>query len=123
MDVADDAWYSSYVKTAYAKGLISGVSATQFAPDTPITRQDMAVVLYNAAYEIDFDMDVVKPAVTDADSIAEYAIDAVGALKGAGVINGYEDNSFRPSNYANRAETAQMIFNFLVKKGEYDNEK
>lgn len=121
-DVSEDMWYASYIKTAFANGLVSGVSATQFAPNALMTRQDMAVVLYNAAWEIDFDMDTTKAAIVDDDAVADYAKEAVYALKNAGVINGYEDGTFKPSNYANRAETVQMIYNFIIQKEEYSNE-
>lgn len=122
-DVDENKWYAPYIETALANGIISGVSETEFCPEKYITRQDMAVVLYNTAYAIDFDLDLIdKAGISDEDTISDYAKDAVFALKNIAVINGYEDGSFRPSNNANRAETVQMIYNFLMKKGEYDNE-
>jgi len=122
-DVDEDKWYAPYIKTALANGIISGVSETEFCPEKYITRQDMAVVLYNTAYAIDFDMDRIdKAGISDENTISDYAKNAVFALKNIAVINGYEDGSFKPLNNANRAETVQMIYNFLMKKGEYDNE-
>ena len=118
-DVDDNMWYSKYIKTALANGIISGVSETQFCPDEYITRQDMAVVLYNTAMKLNFEVEQSVPAITDDALISDYAKNAVYTLKSIGIINGYDDGSFKPANYANRAETVQMIYNFLMKKGEY----
>ena len=70
-------------------------------------RQDMVTILYralnksNSAAALDF---------TDVDNIAEYAKDAVAQLVGMGVINGYEDGSFKPRGTATRAEAAKVIW-------------
>ena len=122
-DVGADKWYSKYIAAALAQKIVSGLSETEFGPDRYMTRQDMAVVLYNTAKIIDFDTDTEKADIADDSDISEYAKEAVYALKNAGVINGYEDGSFRPKNNANRAETVQMVYNFLIKRGELANEE
>ena len=122
-DVGADKWYSKYIAAALAQKIVSGLSETEFGPDRYMTRQDMAVVLYNTAKIIDFDTDTEKADIADDGDISEYAKEAVYALKNAGVINGYEDGSFRPKNNANRAETVQMVYNFLIKRGELANEE
>ena len=121
-DVDAEKWYSKYIAAALKNKIVSGLSDAEFGPERYITRQDMAVVLYNAARIIDFEMVTGEIDIEDEADISEYALDAVRALKIAGVINGYEDGSFKPKNSANRAETVQMVYNFLIKKGELENE-
>ena len=50
----------------------------------------------------------------DADSISTYAKDAVGALSGAGIINGMGDGNFAPGAFATRAQAAKIIYNVLA---------
>ena len=49
---------------------------------------------------------------TDADSIAEYAAEAVDTLQQAGIINGMEDGSFAPAATATRAQAAKILYTF-----------
>lgn len=122
-DVDKGKWYGKYIAAAVENKLVSGLSDTEFGPERYITRQDMAVILYNTAQIIDFDIDTEKATIADDEDISEYAKAAVYALKNAGVINGYEDGSVRPQNNANRAETVQMVYSFLIKKGEFADEE
>lgn len=106
-DVKDGAWYAPYIYSAVSAGYIQGQSDDFFGVGQPIMRQDMVTILYralnksNSAAALDF---------TDVDSIAEYAKDAVAQLVGMGVINGYEDGSFKPRGTATRAEAAKVIW-------------
>ena len=79
----------------------------------PVSRQDMAVILYNIIKE----KAVIKENSTedfdDADSISAYAKDAVSLLSGLGVINGTGNNMFSPLDTATRAEAAKMAFGIL----------
>lgn len=103
-DVNENDWFYSYVGAAHKNGLISG-NGEGFSPYDLITRQDAAVILYHAMG--------IKEGKTaefsDADSISSYAEDAVNALSSLGIINGYEDNSFRPLNPITRGETAKIL--------------
>ena len=106
-DVKDGAWYAPYIYSAVSAGYIQGQSDDFFGVGQPIMRQDMVTILYralnksNSAAALDF---------TDVDNIAEYAKDAVAQLVGMGVINGYEDGSFKPRGTATRAEAAKVIW-------------
>ena len=53
----------------------------------------------------------------DDDAIADYARDAIYALKNAEIIKGYEDNTVVPEGSATRAEIAQMVANLIVLLG------
>lgn len=113
-DVRQGDWFYESVKSAYAAGYMKGVDSRRFAPDAMITREDMAVALcryLNVAGGslVDF---------ADADAISDYAKDAVVSLAEAGMINGYEDHTFRPQAGASRAETAVLFARILKEKGE-----
>ena len=113
-DVDKNQWYYESVKAAYCAGYVNGVSADSFAPGEYITRQDIAVILHRylkntAGSDISF---------ADENEISGYAADAVKALSGSKIINGYEDGTFRPKNNATRAEVATVIARILKEKGE-----
>ena len=108
-DVSESAWYAPYVKAAYAAGIINGISQTEFGADIPISRQDICAVLYRLAgapktEDASFD---------DADMIADYAQDAVAYFGSKKIVNGFENNLFKPFEYATRAQAAVIIYNYL----------
>ena len=95
-------------------GITGGVSATQFAPQENISRQDMAVMLYRAASAKLIPLtDKNQPDFTDWEAVAEYARTAVQTLSGAGIINGTETGEFLPQATATRAQAAKMIYEIL----------
>lgn len=110
-------WSETSINWAYTNGVVNGVSATKFGPEENITRQQMATMIYRyTAYkEMYLPRDTAAKAFTDDSKIAGWAGDAVTAMVQANIINGYEDNSFRPENSATRAEAAKMISVFLDK--------
>jgi len=113
-DVAVSAWYHDPVQWASEQGIVSGVGDNRYAPDRPITRQEMAVMLMNYAKFKGYDMPVYREAInfTDTAQIASWANVAVKAMSEAGVLNGY-NNAYNPLSTATRAEVAAMFKNFL----------
>ena len=109
-DVPADAWYAPYVNWAAANRIVSGTSATTFDPNATISRQDMAVMLYNYAqrYDVTLNEQTVTP-FTDESAIADYALPAVQALHSAGVISGMPDGSFQPYATATREQACTML--------------
>lgn len=114
-DVEDNAWYVSYVNIARDKSIVSGIGANMFGSGMKISRQDMAVMIYNTLLACGVEMKPGDMEFTDNESISLYAKDAVGALVNMGVINGNGDGSFAPKNNATRAEAAKMVFGILDK--------
>ena len=109
-DVPGDAWYARYVNWAAANGIVNGTSATTFDPNTTISRQDMAVMLYNYTQHFGVQLDQkTVTAFTDEGSVAAYALPAVQALHRAGVINGMPDGSFRPYDTATREQACAVL--------------
>ena len=109
-DVPADAWYAPYVNWAAANRIVSGTSATTFDPNATISRQDMAVMLYNYAqrYDVTLNEQTVTP-FTDESAIADYALPAVQALHSAGVISGMPDGSFQPYATATREQACTVL--------------
>lgn len=113
-DVPASAWFAPYVASAVNSGLVKGVSDTEFGAGLDITREDIAVLTYRAAQKegITLAQGDAKP-FTDAETISDYARDAVDAMAKAGIVNGYEDGSFGAKKQATRAEVAVMLDRFL----------
>jgi len=82
-----------------------------------ISRQDMAVIIYNAAVYKNVSLPSSDIALSFADDsiIAEYAKKSVYVLKAMGVINGVNDMEFAPLRNATRAEAAVIIYKLLQK--------
>lgn len=113
-DVSSDEWYAPYINTAYSEGFVSGGGDSRFNPNDKITRQDMAVIIYNAAKKYD----LIKNSdenikFSDDSGISDYAKTAVYALREEKIINGVGDNMFEPLTYANRASAAQIIYSLI----------
>ena len=113
-DVPADAWFAPYVASAVNSGLVKGVSDTEFGAGLDITREDIAVLTYRAAQKegITLAQGDAKQ-FTDAETISDYAKEAVDAMAKAGIVNGYEDGSFGAKKQAARAEVAVMLDRFL----------
>ena len=116
-DVSSNSWYAADVAWAVGAGITNGIDSKHFSPDTPISRQDMAVMLVrfiaHMQYQITSQNDT--NALSDSDQIADYASAAVLQMQQAGIINGYTDNSFRPYDTASRAEVAKILSVLLDK--------
>ena len=109
IDVAKNSWYYPYIKIAYTNGICNGVSDYEFNPDGIISRQDMAVLIYNFMEHASIKTSGNAKEFSDADAVSEYAKDAVIGASRAGIINGFEDGSFRPRENARRVDAAMMI--------------
>lgn len=108
-DVSKDAWYYKYIASAVQKGIVNGISDTEFGIGRNITRQDMAVLAYKAYGTPPKTRDGANFA--DGESISEYAREAVNALYEAEIISGMGDNRFEPFGTATRAQGAVVIYN------------
>lgn len=109
-------WAEAYIAWAKDKGIVEGVSATEFDPEAPITREQMATIF--GRYALKQGIELPKDAAPaqsfpDADKISEYAREFVELMRLAGILNGYEDGTFRPQNTATRAEAAKLFSVFL----------
>jgi len=114
-DVDTAQWYAPHVKWAAEMGIVSGVGNNNYAPDSDISRQDLAVILYNYAVKMGITLPETETAADfdDGTDIASYAAAAVTAMQKAGVISGKPGNVFDPQGIATRAEVAAMLHRFV----------
>lgn len=114
-DVKADAYYAPYVNWAAQTGIVEGVTATTFAPDTNINREQMAVIMKNYAAKLGYDLPQTLKAVTFADNtqISSWAKDAVKSMQQAGILAGKVNNRFDPKGTATRAEVATVLRRFV----------
>lgn len=115
-DVSYEDWFYKPIHAAYEYDIVKGISATEFGIGTLITRQDMAVMLYNTmtARGISFG-EATEPGFIDSAAIAEYAKTAVTALYESGVISGLDDGTFAPQATATRAEAAKLLYEAMYR--------
>ena len=113
IDVAPDAWYKDAVQYAYDHGLMTGVSDTEFAPEATTTRAMIVSILAR--------LEGVESAqaagFADVDDNDWYAT-AVNWAANVGVVNGYEDNTFRPNTAITREQLAAILMNYASYKGQ-----
>lgn len=114
IDVDPDSWYYGAVEYAYENGLMNGVAADQFAPQTTLTRAMMAAVLAN----LENGSANTSGSFSDVADGAWYA-DAVNWAAENGIVNGYEDGTFRPDAPLTREQMAAFLYNYAAYKG-YD---
>lgn len=114
-DVTPNDWFYQSVMCAYSGGIIKGISESEFGSGLNISRQDLAVMVYNAAKacSIDIPSDIQKTEFVDGGDISDYAKEAVERLQTSGIISGYEDGNFKPQGNADRAEAAKIIHSLM----------
>ena len=110
-DVANNAWYADAVNWAASEGIVAGVSESTFAPDTAVTREQLALILFN--YVNRPETPSAELTFSDADSASAWSVDALKWAVGSGLISGKDNNMLDPQGTATRAEVAQIIANFI----------
>lgn len=110
-DVPADKYYAPYIQWAAGQGIAWGLTPTSFAPDDPITREDLCTALYNFSvqYGVSFYGTVETSVFADDAQISSYARTAVYTMQAIGVIEGRENNLFAPKAGAQRAEVAAIL--------------
>ena len=114
-DVSGGAWYAEAVRWATSEGVVSGVGDNRFDPDAPITREQMAVMLYAYAAHKGYDTDhnsAEARTFHDYDAISGWALTAMEWAVDAGLIGGKPGNILDPAGTATRAEVATILRNF-----------
>ncbi len=113
-DVRHGSWYENQAAWASSKGVVSGVGPNCFAPDNNLTREQLAVMLYNYAKYEGYDVKANGSDLSgykDADSISAWAKDAMVWAVGSGIITGDGTNLY-PQGTATRAQVAAIIDRF-----------
>ena len=123
-DVAPGAWYYDAVAWAYFNNVVSGTSATTFAPNDVITREQMAVILYG--YTAEFAPEFTGNAASlntfpDAGSVANWAYAAMSWAVGNGLISGMGSGGvsyLAPQGSATRAQASAIIMRYCQLIGQ-----
>ena len=108
-DVDSSAWYAPYLAAAEKEGIVSGIGEGKFGVGRTITRQEAAAILYRIGTKMGKNFTPATLAFADDASIADFAKEAVYALKGAGIINGVTAREFAPLANCSRAQSAKLI--------------
>ncbi|MBR4890432.1 MAG: S-layer homology domain-containing protein, partial [Clostridia bacterium] len=112
-DINKDNWSYKYIASATKAGIINGVSVESFSPQGRMTRQDMAVMVYRLAKLLNVELKASEVTFADADLISDYAVEAIGALSAAGLLNGTGDNCYSPLATLTRAQAAKITYELL----------
>lgn len=112
-DVKSGNWFYDAVKYAYAQGLMTGTSATTFAPNGTMNRAMIVTVLYRLEK---------SPAVTGASKFTDvpagqWYSDAVAWAAANKIVNGYDETTFGPMNAVTREQIAAILFRYEQVKG------
>ena len=113
-DVDANAYYADAVYWARQNGIVSGMSAEQFAPNNAITREQMAAILYRYAQFKGYDVSAKADlsVYTDAAQVSTYATDAMAWANGAQLITGTSQATLTPAGNAIRAQVATILMRF-----------
>ena len=116
-DVKESDWYAKAISWAESLGIVNGYGDGRFGPNDPITREQLATILYRYAqhkgegfkglwsFKLDF---------PDAGTVSGWATEALSWMVMNGVING-KDGFLAPGGEASRAEAATMLMRFCEK--------
>lgn len=124
-DVPEDAWYAGAVNWGAMVGIIQGTSKTTFSPEDPVTREQLATLLYRFARAcgVDVTARAELDGFGDRGQISQYALSAMQWAVASGVIRGTGPRTLQPRSYATRAEIAQMLCNFMRLTGRTKSAK
>ena len=108
-DVKPNAWYFNAIQACYEAGLIKGISATEFAPNDKITKQDMMLLLSRTIEYLDIELKDTDTDVAfiDSTNISAYALEGVKTCIHAGILK--NEGYFMPKNLVTRADMATMF--------------
>ena len=113
-DVAVGQWYTDAVAWAAQKGIVNGISDTEFAPSGDLTREQLATILYRYAESMGYDVSTQADlsGFPDAGDIQSYATEALSWAVAEGLLQGFEDDSLQPGGTATRAQIATILMRF-----------
>lgn len=114
-DIPEGQWYTEGTVWAGQTGVVSGVGDGLFDPFSNVTRQQIAVILYNYAVRMGYDvnMSAELSKFSDAEAVASWGRSAISWAVGVNIING-RDGALVPDGDATRAEVAAMLHRFTV---------
>ena len=118
-DVDEQRWSYKYIASMYGYGAVNGYTDGSFGAANPITREEMAVMLYRVMQKqsaFDF-VSELETTLTDYSEISDFAKNSILSLNANKILSGDEKGCFNPKNNATRAEVCKMIYNSLNREG------
>ena len=115
-DVSGSDWYATAVNWAASEGIVGGFGDGSFQPNAPITREQMASILYRyAEYKgLDVSARTDLSHYSDADSISSWANDVMSWAVAEGLLTGVTNDQLQPQGNATRAQVAAILQRFLA---------
>ncbi|MGC5774818.1 S-layer homology domain-containing protein [Paenibacillus pabuli] len=119
-DVSAAHWAASDIQKAQSAGIMNGMSATQFAPEGSITRAQMATIAYRWIQQQSTDATSSTSQAPEGAGFTDvsadlWASDAIAYVQSAGLMTGYNDDTFKPDSKLTRAEAVKVL-NVLFKQ-------
>ena len=113
-DVASSHWAVDAITWAAQNDIVAGIGGGLYDPDTDVTREQFAVMLYKYARFKGYDLTATGDLTQfpDAGSISSWAETALSWANGKGLINGHENGTIDPKGSTIRAQAASIMANF-----------
>ena len=113
-EVADSQGFTGMIRCAVSKKIMAGNGDGTFSPNSPITREQLAAILYRYAAYKKYDVSAKGnlSSFTDASKISGWANEAMQWANGAKLMNGNGDGTINPTGNTKRCEFASMIMKF-----------
>ena len=117
-DVLGDQWYTDAVNWGQDSGVVQGYSSSAFGPEDPVTREQMALMLYRYAQlnGMDTSARADLSGYVDSDHLSDWAKDAMQWAVATGLFTGHGDGVLDPSGNATRAQVAVLLMRFCEQK-------
>ena len=114
-DVAAGAYYADAVAWANANGIVMGYGNGKYGPDDPVTREQLAAILYRYAQYKGYDTTQGGMSIrefSDYEQISAYALEPMTWAVNAGLINGITSTTLAPTGSGTRAQPAALLMRF-----------
>lgn len=110
-DVSSDSWYADAVAWAEANNIVQGTGSGKFSPDSSVTRQQLAAILYRYAQYKGYDVSQTADlsGFRDGTQVQSYARTAMEWACGVKLIQGADNNALLPAGSATRAQVATIL--------------
>ena len=112
-DVSSGAWYEEAVRYVYEAGLMQGTGETAFSPNRSTTRGMIATILYRLEGSPRADTPPFSDVAADS-----YCASAVAWAEKNGIVQGFDDGTFRPEGAVTRQQLAAILFRYMEYRGE-----
>ncbi|MBR5614535.1 MAG: S-layer homology domain-containing protein, partial [Clostridia bacterium] len=114
LDVPQGQWYSDAVSWAAANGIVNGINRAEFAPDSDVSREQMALIIYRFAkmQGLDVGDGADISAFADMNDVSDWALDAIKWANKTELVNGTSETTLSPKATATRAQVAAILMRF-----------